>query len=38
MLKMILLSRGRSYGLTFNWKSPFGPVRFDLARPLAEEV
>ena len=26
-----------SYGLTFNWKSPFGPVRFDLARPLAEE-
>ena len=26
-----------SYGLTFNWKSPFGPVRFDLARPIAEE-
>lgn len=26
-----------SYGVTFNWKSPFGPVRFDLARPLAEE-
>ena len=26
-----------SYGLTLNWKSPFGPVRFDLARPIAEE-
>lgn len=26
-----------TYGLSFSWKSPFGPVRFDLARPIVEE-
>ncbi len=26
-----------TYGLSFSWKSPFGPVRFDLARPIVKE-
>jgi len=26
-----------TYGISFTWKSPFGPVRFDLARPIVEE-
>lgn len=26
-----------TYGVSFTWKSPFGPVRFDLARPIAKE-
>ncbi len=26
-----------TYGLSFSWKSPFGPVRFDLARPISKE-
>lgn len=26
-----------TYGLSFSWKSPFGPVRFDLARPIVDE-
>lgn len=25
-----------TYGISFSWKSPFGPVRFDLARPIIE--
>ena len=24
-------------GLSFAWRSPFGPVRFDFAEPLAKE-
>ena len=26
-----------TYGLSFAWRSPFGPVRFDFARPIAKE-
>ena len=26
-----------TYGLSFSWRSPFGPVRFDFARPIAKE-
>ena len=26
-----------TYGLSISWRSPFGPVRFDFARPLVKE-
>ena len=26
-----------TYGLSVAWRSPFGPVRFDFARPIAKE-
>ncbi len=26
-----------TYGLSVSWRSPFGPVRFDFARPIAKE-